>query len=849
MTSLERTISVHAPINATGTIFYGDVGGPPLAEEAIRAVNRTARFCTEQEPQTHGASLFHNGAVELLCNLTKAEDALVVNNIQAASFLVLNTLVRSGDVVVSGEELLLEGFSSSLFGVLGCSGAHLKKLSGANTINGCADAGEHPTLLLSPNGPGGSRAGPKTGAPGGSEGEKHIPAVRMLSHASLVDLTPFGVTAAPQVQNLVRNYDVVVFGGDKLLGGPAVGIIIGRRACLSLIGREVLARTLGVDRMAVTALEATLEQYLDEENVWKSIPLLRMMSAPVASIEKRARRMVEELNEVLQGLYKIWTAPGETVISDRYYGLGTLPSFQVAISSPEFSARELSGLLYKGDPPVVPRLHKDRVLLDLRSVSEEDDVFLLESVIASLRWKKKREAQVLDTVASPIWVLDRTGRFVFANRACRTIWGMEPENLLGRNIDEVVEPEIAGILGDGKNKVLETGEETRIECLDGRGKWLDIILTPVNGERGMKGVAFAANDVTERKNVEAELKYISMHDFLTGLYNRAYFEEEMQRIDTKRHYPISVVICDVDGLKLINDTLGHEKGDELLKAAAGTIRKLFRASDLIARLGGDEFALILPQTDEQAARVSCERIRHAVDQYNQEARNIPLSLSVGFATGTDPSGGGIKEIYNRADSNMYENKYRQSEGARKKIFNFFLDLVVEKGLIDHQQTLRLQRMAQLLGHAVGLGPDEIKSLLLLSRVYDVGKIVIPDSIISKDGALTEAEWEEVRRHAEIGGRIARFSPETDAIADYVVQHHERWDGSGYPQGLKGRDIHLYSRILAVVDAYQAMTSPRPYREPLSHEAVIEELEKAGGTQFDPRLVDIFVGLFNQDYLM
>jgi len=319
-------------------------------------------------------------------------------------------------------------------------------------------------------------------------------------------------------------------------------------------------------------------------------------------------------------------------------------------------------------------------------------------------------------------------------------------------------------------------------------------------------------------------------------------------LDSARHYPVSVVVCDVDGLKLINDILGHEEGDRSLKAADQTIRGPFRTSDAVARIGGDEFVAILPKTGERTAADICARIRKAVDAYNQGECDLPLFLSVGYATGTEPSEG-IREILRWADSHMYANKYQQTVESQKKIFDFFLRLLASRASTDEGHTLRIQRMVHLLGQAIGLPPDEIKNLVLLSKVYDIGKIAVDEAIITKDSALTSDEWEEVEGHSEVGERIARISPETAVVADFILQHHERWDGGGYPRGLRGRNIHLYSCILAVVDAYQAMTSPRPYREPLSHKEALEELKKHRGTQFDPRLVDIFVSLFDQEYLM
>lgn len=787
---------LYPPINATGTILHSSLREPPIAEEAVKAAKMMGRFCVWQELPVPGAvRVSYNSVVEPLCSLTGAEDALVVNNIPAAVFLVLNTMVRDEDVVVSGEELLLDGLYPVLLTVLDCSGARFKRVCRDPVLKGCNHVvGDGFAFLLSACVRSSVEGAVEVGEPVGLERARGIPTVKMLCTATLADLAPFGLAKELQVRNFVLNgFDMVVFGGDKLLGGPPVGIVVGKNRYLSLLKREPLIAALHPDKLAIAAIEATLELHLSEEVALRRIPVLRMISTPPSSIKQRVQRMIDELQQTLQGQFEVQMTNEEAMIRERHHGLGALPSFQVAINYAEFSGRQLSELLYKGDPPIVSRVKREMVLLDLRSVPEEEDDSLLGSLLAILQRQEKRETQVLDTVSVLIWVLDKKGAFVFANKACGTFWGMEIESVLGRRIDEVVILETVQTLQEGNDRVFETGEEVGIEVemgrFDGQGRYLDIALTPVFGAQGkVVGVTFAANDVTKRKNTEKELRYIGMHDALTGLYNRAYFEAEMSRLDSERHYPISVVICDVDGLKLINDALGHEKGDELLKAAADAIRKPFRASDAVAWLGGDEFAVILPATGEHAAGEICERINKAVDEHNRQKREFPLNLSVGFATGKEPSQG-IKEICKRADENMYKNKFKRSDAVKKKIFDFLLELMVEKDLIGEAQIVRLQRMALLLGQTVGLPPEEVENLLLLSRVCNIGKISIDDSIISKNGALNNTEWEEIKRHPEIGSRIARYTPETTAVADLISQHHEWWDGSGYPRGLKGKNIH------------------------------------------------------------
>lgn len=493
------------------------------------------------------------------------------------------------------------------------------------------------------------------------------------------------------------------------------------------------------------------------------------------------------------------------------------------------------------------------ILLDLKTFLDNKDKALLEYLVSWAQIKKEKEEQVLDSIPSLVWVVDREGTIICANKSFADFWGKEKNKLLGKKI--------TGLSGLGEKDILwekledvylgakEVRFEEKLSSTAGEERWMDITLSPLYAEGGeIRGVTFIASDITQRKDREEELKHLSMHDSLTGLYNRFYFEEEMERLNNERHYPLSIIVCDVDGLKMINDILGHEKGDELLKRAAEIIKIPFRTSDVVSRVGGDEFAVILPSTNEETVKEIVGRLLKTVESYNKNKAGLPISLSIGYATGTHP-GVQIIDIFRQADNNMYQEKYQRGPAVKKMIYDSLLEILARKDFQDKGLIERLQSYVILLGQAVGLSPDEIENLKLFSLVHDIGKVSIDSRIISKKEALSSSEWEEIKRHPEIGYRIALSLPKLAHVAELILQHHEWWNGRGYPQGLEGRDIHLYARILAVVDAYFAMTSPRPYRPPLSHEEAMRELRRCRGIQFDPRVVDIFEALIEQEYLM
>lgn len=350
-------------------------------------------------------------------------------------------------------------------------------------------------------------------------------------------------------------------------------------------------------------------------------------------------------------------------------------------------------------------------------------------------------------------------------------------------------------------------------------------------------------DITKRKQMEKKLKEMSFRDSLTGLYNRNLFEIEMERLNDGRYSPIGIVICDLDGLKFVNDTLGHQAGDQMLIQTASILRDNFRSSDIIARIGGDEFAILLTETDSLMAEKVVQRLSQAVREHNSTDPEIPLSLSMGYAV--DEGGkANMHALFREADNRMYREKLQREGSARSAILQALTVSMEARDFNTENHCDRLRELAASIALSLRLSQDLVNDLYLLARFHDLGKVGIPDHILYKPGALTEVEWRQMRQHCEIGHRIASSVPDLKTIADYILKHHERWDGRGYPLGLSGEDIPLPCRILAIADAYDAMTSDRPYRKAMTREEAMAELRRCAGTQFDPELVEKFIEIMS-----
>ncbi|KYH34758.1 cyclic di-GMP phosphodiesterase response regulator RpfG [Clostridium tepidiprofundi DSM 19306] len=479
---------------------------------------------------------------------------------------------------------------------------------------------------------------------------------------------------------------------------------------------------------------------------------------------------------------------------------------------------------------------KNRLKIEKELKNEKDNIIV----------QKSRLETLFNYSQDAIVEFDTSGIVLNVNKSFEKTFGYSKEECLRKNIDKLISTEET--YNQTKKLTLKIMEEETINIEAIRYKKDK---TPINVlvrsiyikiNNNILGVYGIYTDITEIKKYERKLEYMSIYDALTGLHNLNYFNKKINEYENNKLSSVGIIMCDLNGLKLVNDTLGHQYGDILLKNFAYVLKKSVREQDVVARVGGDEFSVILTDINRNQVKKIIKRINSNIEEFNKSLDEKMLRLSVAIGCSILEENKNIEEVIKDADDIMYRNKLINKASSKNQILSVLMAALAEKDFVTLGHTERVANMCMKIADEMGLDEERKSKLILLSEVHDLGKIAISNDILNKEGDLSEKEWSIMKSHTEKGYRIALNSNEISSVADLILKHHERWDGKGYPLGLKKYDIPIECRILAVVDAYDAMTNPRPYNKIKSHEEAIEEIKKCSGTQFDPKVVDIFISI-------
>ncbi len=452
---------------------------------------------------------------------------------------------------------------------------------------------------------------------------------------------------------------------------------------------------------------------------------------------------------------------------------------------------------------------------------------------------------VLDSIPDAMFVLDYNGMVLeYLKSPDFETYSVLDQAIRGHHLSELIPKDIACNYVFNVRQALATGTTQYYEysvAIDGTVYFRETRFKKI----GQSKVLTMVRDITDARRSKDQLDYLSQYDALTNIYNRAYFEATMSKMAMQSEGGVAIVICDVDGLKIINDTLGHWAGDQLLRAVANILGAVtVFADDVLARVGGDEFAIIAREPQKQKMDAMIENIQLRIAEYNKDNPQLPVSLSTGWAADYHSSKN-IEEIYKQADHDMYRQKIHQGQSSRSAIVQTMMKALEVRDYITEGHTDRLQDLVGDLGRKLKLSRRQLADLRLFARFHDIGKVGIPDSILTKPTLLNEAERAIMKRHCEIGFRIAQVSLDLSPIADWILKHQEWWNGQGYPLGISGEDIPLACRILAIADTFDAMTNDRPYRKALSPSVALAEIERYAGSQFDPALVKLFIEIMHE----
>lgn len=497
-----------------------------------------------------------------------------------------------------------------------------------------------------------------------------------------------------------------------------------------------------------------------------------------------------------------------------------------------------------GTPGIGIDVHGDRIYIPGSGASEPQAVSLSEAgypgseVIGGAAPTDSRTAleQFFAVCPDILVITDMEGTILQWNPAWQTLLGYTAADLERRSSIDFVHPED---LAETQMALLELQNEKPLTRFINRYRNSSgaYIYLEWNSRTCDNLVFSSARNVTREYVQEKHIEYLSFHDQQTGLYNRRFLTEEMRRLDTARSLPVSVILGDLNRLRLVNEAFGFEKGNELIRKAAQALRRGCRAEDLLGRWGDDEFLLFLPNTDTAQAQLIVDRMQGFC--CDGQVNGIRLCVSFGIATRGSLEED-LRETLRRAETAMYDQKAIDKKNSRGESIKALTSALYERNPDEEGHANYVSSLCRMMALMLGLNPKEVNKLALSGLMHDIGKIAVSTDVLEKPESLSDEEWAQVRQHPEKGYRVVSSVQDMVEVGNAILAHHEYWDGSGYPRGLKMDEIPLFARVIALAESYASMTRENGYKSSLTRDEAIAELRRHAGTQFDPALVEVFI---------
>lgn len=447
-----------------------------------------------------------------------------------------------------------------------------------------------------------------------------------------------------------------------------------------------------------------------------------------------------------------------------------------------------------------------------------------------------------------IWVLDlTTGCFTYVSPSVYTLRGVTAEEALREHIADSMPQEsyarFDAYLGERirefeadpmsvKNDMVEVDQYKK----DGSVACAEVSIKLRNNAYGGLEAVGISRDISKRKSSERQILYLNQHDPLTDLYNRRFYTEQLEELNTQSQMPLSLVLIDVNGMKLMNDAFGHLVGDQLLTSFAQVLKASLRASDIAARFGGDEFVLLLPRTNLKAAGRIVGRIKAALALKSVEQVTITASFGVATKLTVEED---MSEVYRAAEDNMYREKLAASRQMKAGMLRQILDNLYKKSDAERRHSEAVSRLCMAMGREMRMDREDIEKLGEAGLYHDIGKVALDGELINKASGLDEAEMAALAKHPELSYQILRSFAGMGEIAEYVLLHHRRVDGAGYPD-VKTAQLPVQAKILSIAEAYDMMTGAYPFHPALTEDQAIEELKANADSQFDGEIVRLFI---------